>query len=77
MAERKVYHVVPNRNGGWDVKPEGAARAIRHFPTKQPAIDMAKEMAKKAELGQVKIHREDGTIQTEHTYTKDPRNIPG
>ena len=31
-----------------------------------------KELAKKAPLGQIKIHKQDGTIQTEHTYGQDP-----
>ena len=29
-------------------------------------------LSKNQELGQVVIHKQDGTIQTEHTYGKDP-----
>lgn len=77
MAKRTVVHVThPKREGGWDVKKEGAA-SKQHFETKEPAVDAAKRIAKAADLGQVKIHKEDGTIQTEHTYGKDPEKSPG
>ena len=42
------------------------------YDTKAEAKARAKELAKKQVLGQVIIHKEDGTIQTEHTYGKDP-----
>lgn len=77
MPERKVYHVVPNPNGGWDVRREGSNRASAHLDTKDPAVDRATDLAKSAPLGQVIIHKGDGTIQTEHTYGEDPRRHKG
>jgi uncharacterized protein DUF2188 len=77
MARRTVVHVTPSkREGGWDVKKEGGGTK-QHFETKPPAVEQAKHIAKDADLGQVKIHKEDGTIQTEHTYGKDPEKSPG
>ena len=35
----KSHHVVPNPQGGWDVKRGGAGRASSHHGTKQEAID--------------------------------------
>ena len=58
--------------GGWNVKEENASRASSSHDTKAEAIARAKELAKKQTLGQVIIHKQDGTIQTEHTYGKDP-----
>lgn len=72
MANRKVYHVTKASGGGWDVKREGGKRASGHFETKIAAIDRGKELAKSEGLGQIKIHGQDGKIQTEHTYGKDP-----
>jgi hypothetical protein len=72
MANRKVYHVTKNRNDGWDVKRENADRATKNVETKDEAIKVAKELAKNANLGQVIIHKQDGKIQTEYTYGKDP-----
>ena len=74
--KRDVYHVTPDGDG-WKVKKEGASRASASTGTKKPAIDRAKELAKKAPLGQVIIHKQDGSIQTEYTYGEDPRKRPG
>ena len=41
------------------------------------AVSHAKHLAKEHELGQVIVHKGDGTIETEFTYGEDPRNIPG
>ena len=71
-AIRKIYHVVPNSNGGWDIKKEGGQKSSGHFDRKDDAVGRGKELAKSGPLGQVKIHKQDGTIQTEHTYGDDP-----
>jgi hypothetical protein len=77
MAKRKVYHVVPNRGGGWDVKKEGGQKASGHFDKKSEAVERGKELAKSGPLGQIKIHKKDGKIQTEHTYRQDPEKYKG
>jgi len=69
---RTVVHVTPSKKGGWDVKKEGGKRPSGHFGKKTDAVDRGKELAKKAPLGQIIIHKQDGKIQTEHTYGEDP-----
>jgi len=76
MSERAKYHVSPHENG-WQVKKEKASRPARVCGTKEEAIEEAKRIAKNNPLGQVIIHKKDGTIQTEYTYGKDPRKSPG
>lgn len=73
---RRTYHVTP-ADGAWRVKRAGAKRADSVHEKKSDAISRAKELAKKAKLGQVKVHGEDGEIQTEYTYGEDPRDIVG
>ncbi len=51
---------------------EYSGRAADSHETRAQTIAHAKELAKKQALGQVIIHKQDGTIQTEHTYGKDP-----
>jgi hypothetical protein len=77
MDERVVYHVQPVATGGWRVEREQASRASSTHPTKAAAVERAKELAKSHPLGQVIIHRQDGTLQTEHTYGADPRTREG
>ena len=72
MEKRKTYHVIPGTDGCWKVKEEKASRASNSQETKAEAVERAKELAKNQGLGQVVIHKQDGTIQTEHTYGKDP-----
>ena len=77
MARRKVWHVVPDGDGGWAVKKEEAQRASGIYPTKAEAIAKAKELAKANVPSQIKIHGTDGRLQTEHTYGGDPEKYPG
>lgn len=72
MSKRTTYHVTPSPDGGWKVKRESAGRASSVHDTKAGAVERAKELAKEQELGQIVIHRQDGKIQTEHTYGQDP-----
>ncbi len=71
-GKREVFHVVPNAKGGWDLTKEGNKRASAHAPTKEKAIAIGKDAAKKPKLGQLIVHKQDGTIQTEYTYGQDP-----
>jgi hypothetical protein len=76
--KRKVYHVVPDADSGsWKVKAEGGQRASSVHKTKAGAETAAKDLAKGQSLGQVVIHGQDGRIQREHTYGKDPHPPEG
>lgn len=73
---RVVYHVLPEGDD-WKVRRAGAGRAEGVYENKSDAVERAKVLAKGARLGQVKIHKQDGSIQTEHTYGEDPRRYKG
>ena len=72
MPKRTTYHVTNNKSGGWDVKKAGGQRSSDNFGTKREAIQRGKQLAKNVPLGQIKIHGQNGKIQTEHTYRRDP-----
>jgi hypothetical protein len=82
-SKRKVYHVVPDtvhhgKKRLWKVKLAGRSTVANGvFKGKRDAIERAKELGKKAKLGQVVVHKLDGTIQTEYTYGEDPRETKG
>lgn len=76
MAQRQVYHVVPGGNA-WKVEKEGSDRPQAMTEDKNQAVERARELAEKAPLGQVIIHKQDGTIEKEYTYGEDPRDVPG
>lgn len=75
--KRKIYHVLPSDDGDWKVKQNKAERAIKIFENKTNALDLAKNLAKKADLGQVIVHDKKGVIQTEYTYGQDPEKTKG
>jgi hypothetical protein len=74
--ERLVYHVVPNSSAErWVVSQENA-EFRKEFDTKEEAVQFAKERARAADLGQVKVHKKDGNMEYESTYGEDPPESP-
>jgi hypothetical protein len=72
MTENR--HVVPNDDGGWDVKAPGAKRASSHHETQADAERRAKEIVGNAGGGEVIIHRPSGQIRDSDTVApgRDP-----
>lgn len=65
------YHIVPNPDGGWDVKRENAKRSSGHYGTKKEAMDAGRRMS--INQGTELIpHRKDGTIQNPDSHGNDP-----
>jgi hypothetical protein len=73
---RKVVDVTPARGDSWDVRVEGRRRASGKYAGKARAVERAKELARKAPLGRVRIKDRDGKIEAGHTYGKDPERHP-
>ena len=71
MAKKSTHHVVPDPNGGWSVKKEGALRASKRFDKKQDAITYARNISKN-QRAEFVIHRPDGTIHSKDSYERDP-----
>lgn len=67
-------HVVPNPDGGWDVKAPGAKRASSHHQTQADAERRAKEIVGNDGGGEVVIHRPTGEIRDSDTVA--PGNDP-
>lgn len=77
MARRTTYHVTPRDDGNWAVTKAKAKRAWRTYEKKSDAVKAGKTIAKKQDLGQLVVHKQDGTIQHEFTYGADPRSKKG
>lgn len=67
-------HVIPNPNGGWDIKKPGSSRVSTHTDTQKDAIDRAREIVHNAGGGEVRIHGRDGRIRDSDTIA--PGNDP-
>lgn len=71
---RNERHVVPNPNGGWDVKAPGTARASTHVESQAQGIDRAREIVRNSGGGEVVIHGRDGRVRDSDTIP--PGNDP-
>ncbi len=71
---RNERHVVPNREGGWNVTKPGASRASSHHDTQAQAETRAKEILGNAGGGEAVIHRRDGGFRDSDTVPpgRDP-----
>lgn len=65
-----VYHVTPNeRESGWKVKEELSESASSTHDSKSEAQEEAHKLAERNRPSICITHREDGTIETQNTYT--------
>ena len=68
---RAEHHLVPNPDGGWDVKRNGAERASAHAETKTEAEKLGREISRNQGTEFV-IHGKDGKIQNPDSHGNDP-----
>ena len=68
---RKEHHVVPNPDGGWDVKRNGAQRSSGHFETKEEAVNAGRQISQNQGTELV-IHGMNGRIQSSDSHGNDP-----
>jgi hypothetical protein len=71
VSRKSSRHIVPNPDGGWDVRAPDAARSSGHAKTKQEAIARAREILANAGGGEMVIHGQDGQIQNSTTVGRD------
>lgn len=67
-------HVVPNPEGGWEIKKPGASRSSGREKTQADAIKRAKEIVANQGGGEVRVHGCDGKIRDSDTVPpgRDP-----
>ena len=68
---RKEHHLIPNHNGGWDVKRNGADRASVHADTKAEAEKAGREIIRNQGTEFV-IHDSKGKNKNSDSHGNDP-----
>lgn len=79
MAAKKgpeTHHVVPDPNGGWNVKRGGAERATSHHETKRDAIEQGRAVSRSQQT-ELRIHNLDGKISSSDSHGHDPNPPKG
>ena len=66
----KNQHVVPDKDGGWNVKGAGNSKSTVHTDTKQEALEKTIEITKNQQ-SEVVIHGKDGKTQDKDSYGND------
>ena len=74
--KKKTTHVVPNPDGGRDVKKGGQKKPVSHHIKKATAIDRARNTSKN-EKSELYIHGKDGKIQRKDSHGGDPHPPKG
>lgn len=76
MSNPNNRHVVPDSDGGWEVRAPGAARASAHLDTQAQAYDRAREIVSNLGGGEVVIHGRDGQIRNSNTIGRTDPDPP-
>ena len=71
-----THHVVPNPNGGWDVKKGGSEKASNHFDKKINAVEKGREISQN-QGSEFYIHGQDGKMQSKDSQGNDPNPPQG
>jgi hypothetical protein len=71
MAKRMTWTVEPRDDGRWAVQRDGSKRADSVHDDKQAAVARGAELGRR-HRGQLRVKGEDGRIQDERTYGRDP-----
>ncbi|MFX1783453.1 DUF2188 domain-containing protein [Prescottella equi] len=74
MATPDRRHVVPDPNGGWNVRAPGAQRASAHTNTQAEAQAVARRILGNSRGGELVTHGRDGQIRASDTVA--PGNDP-
>ncbi len=70
-SNKKTTHVVPDPNGGWNIKQGGKNKPISHHNNKNDAIDRARKISRD-EKSELFIHGKDGKFQRKDSHGGDP-----
>ena len=77
---RKVVYITPRKTKeglNWTILPQNASKPFKIIKNKTEAISIAKDLAMKNGLGQIKIQNKAGRFQSERTYGQDPKKYIG
>lgn len=66
-----THHILPNPDGGWDVKRGGGDRASSHHETKSDAVTRGREISRNQST-ELRIHNQDGRIAQSDSHGRDP-----
>ncbi len=76
MAKSESHHVVPDANGGWNIRKGGSERISGHSDTQQGAIEKGREISRNQNT-ELFIHGRDGRFRERDSHGNDPHPPKG
>lgn len=76
MAKSESHHVVPDPDGGWNIRKGGSGRISGHFDTQQDAIEKGREISRNQNT-ELFIHGRDGQFRRRDSHGNDPHPPKG
>lgn len=76
MPKRDTHRVMPHKDGGWQVKRDGADRASARAETKAEAEKIGREISRNQQT-ELQIHGKDMHIQDSDSHGNDPISSKG
>ncbi len=74
--ERHVYHVVPDKDGGWELRSARRGDLIGRWALKSDAIAHGQKRARSHEFAHLIVHKLDFTVEREWTHlVEDPEEV--
>ena len=73
---KNEHHIVPNKQGGWDIQRASSEKSFKHCETKQEAIDIGRKISQNQKTEFV-IHNKDGKISQKDSHGNDSRKSEG
>jgi hypothetical protein len=70
-SQRTQIHLVPEGER-WKVQIDGNSNATSAHDTKDAALAAARDLAHQRAPSQLIIHRQNGSVQTRHSYNPNP-----
>jgi len=71
MAHYTIYHVLPHEGGSWEVRRERTRQSDSQHTRKAEAAQAALESARLNAPSLVRIHRRDGSVESEFRYAAE------
>ncbi|HKP97220.1 MAG TPA: DUF2188 domain-containing protein [Fibrobacteria bacterium] len=74
--QRIIYSVV-HKNDEWYVVKSPDQATEGRFKSKPDAVELGRFLAMREEVGELRIGKLDGSIQSEFLFGKDPHQVEG
>lgn len=75
-TKNKSTHVVPSKEGGWDIKQSNSQRSSGHHDKKSDAVDRARKISQNQRT-ELYVHNKNGKIGRKDSHGNDPHPPKG